>query len=92
MSQAWKLGYEIDKTVCVQSLKLFNCLAGMLADVQVSWSDPTVHVQGFSCWKRETDDCDVILVVSKLSVYIKGREYIRGSTHELEVIVLAFGS
>ena len=64
----------------------------MLADVQVSWCDPTVHVQGFSHQKREADDHDVILVVSKLSIDVEGRDYIRRSAHELEAIVWVFGS
>ena len=37
-----------------------------------------MHVQGFSCQKREADDHDIILVTSKLSVYVEGRKYIRG--------------
>ena len=64
----------------------------MLADVQASLHDPTAHAQGFTCWKREADDHDIILVMSKLSDYIEGREYIRGSAHELQAIVWVFGS
>ena len=37
-----------------------NWLVGMLADMQVSQCDSTVHAQGFSHWKREADDLDVI--------------------------------
>ena len=29
-------------------------------DVQVGQLDSTAHVQGFSHWERETDDCDII--------------------------------
>ena len=29
-------------------------------DVQAGWHDYTVHVQGFSCLKKEADDCDII--------------------------------
>ena len=47
----------------------------MLVDVQVSWHDTTVHAQDFSCWKREADNHDIILVMSKSPVYIEGREY-----------------
>ena len=64
----------------------------MPVDEQVSQHDPTVHVQGFSHQKREADNCDVILVTSKSSVYVEGREYIRGSAHELEVIIWGFGN
>ena len=64
----------------------------MLADVRVSQHVPTVQAQSFSCWKREADGCDVILVTSKSSVYVEGREYIRGSAHELEAIIWVFGS
>ena len=46
----------------------------------------------FSHWKREADDHDVILVTSKKSVYVEGREYIRGSPHKLKAIVWVFGS
>ena len=48
VSQAWKLGYEIDKSVHVKSIKLLNFSLGMPADVQASWHDPTAHEQGFS--------------------------------------------
>ena len=61
-------------------------------DVWESWHDPTAHVQGFSHQKREADNCDVTLVTSKSSVYVEGREYIRGSAHELEVIIWVFGN
>ena len=49
----------------------------MLADAWARQHDPTTHAQGFSHWKREADDCDIILVMSKSSVYVEGREYIR---------------
>ena len=29
-------------------------------DMQVGWHDSTVHAQGFSHWKGEVDDHDVI--------------------------------
>ena len=32
----------------------------MPVDAQMSQHDPTAHVQGFSCQKREADDGDVI--------------------------------
>ena len=46
----------------------------------------------FSCQKREADDHDIILVMSKSSVYVDGREYIRGSAHKLKAIIWVFGS
>ena len=58
----------------------------------VSWLDPTMHAQGFSHQKREVDDHDIILVMSKWSAYVEGREYIRGNAHELKAIVLVFWS
>ena len=64
----------------------------MPADVQVSEHDPTAHAQGFFHQKRETDDHDIILVMSKSSVYVEGREYIRESTHKLEAIIWVSGS
>ena len=70
----------------------FNYLAGMPADVWVSLHDPTAHVQGFSCQKREAGDCDIILVMSKLSAYVEGGKYIRGSAHEFKAILWVFGS
>ena len=64
----------------------------MWADAWASLHEPTPHVQGFSHQKREADDHDIILVMWKSSVYVEGREYIRGSAHELEAIVWVFGS
>ena len=64
----------------------------MLADAWVSQNEPTAHAQGFSHGKREADNCDVILVTSKSSAYVEGRENIRGSAHELEAIIWVFGS
>ena len=64
----------------------------MLVEALASWYDPTVYAQGFSCQKREADDCDIILVMSNLAVYIEGREYIRGSAHEFEAIIWVFAS
>ena len=46
----------------------------------------------FPAGKREADDHDIILVMSKSSVYIEGREYIKGSALELDVIIWFFGS
>ena len=60
VSQAQNSGYKIDKLVHVQTAKHWNWSAGMPADMQMSQHDPTVHVQGFSCWKREADDHDII--------------------------------
>ena len=80
MSQTQKLGYQIDKLVHVQLLKPLKLFGGMLADVQARQCDPTANMQGFSRWKREADDHDVILVMSKSSVYIEVREYI-GEAH-----------
>ena len=59
----------------------------MLGDVWAVQHGPTVHAQGFSCWKREADNCDVILVMSKSSAYVESREYIRGSAHDLKAII-----
>ena len=64
----------------------------MLADAQVSWCDPTAHVEGFSCQKREAEDHGVILVTSKASVYVEGRECIRGSAHKLKAIIWVLGA
>ena len=64
----------------------------MPADVQVSWHDPTAHAKGFSLQKREADNHDIILVMSKLSAYIEGGEFIRGSAHELKAIIWVFRS
>ena len=58
MSQALKLGYGIDKMVHAWLLETAGL--GMLMDAQVCWCNSTVHVQGFSHWKREADDHDVI--------------------------------
>ena len=64
----------------------------MPADARASWHDPTAHLQGFPHQMGEADDCNIILVMSKLSVYIEGSEYIRGSVHELKAIIWVFGS
>ena len=46
----------------------------------------------FSCQKSEADDGDAILVISKLSAYVEGGEYVKGSAHELKAIIWVFGS
>ena len=43
----------------------FMCLlkgnkVGMPADVQVRWSDSTVHAQSFPAQGKEADDCGII--------------------------------
>ena len=56
--QAWKMGQGIDEDGSCIAVR--ESRVGMPMDVQAGWHDSTAHVQGFSCLKREADDCDVI--------------------------------
>ena len=71
MSQAQKSGYEIDKSVFMQLLKLFK-LFGRGCWQMNGWVGMTLlcMCKVFFHQKREADDCDVILVTSKSSVYV----------------------
>ena len=51
-------------------------------DVQVGQHDSTAHAQGFSLWKGEADDCDVIRWCYCHYTYVKGGGLSKESVHE----------
>ena len=57
MSQAWKVGYRIQKMVYAL---LKGSKVGMLVGVQVSQLDSTAHMQSFPTQVGEADDHDII--------------------------------
>ena len=54
----------------------------MLMDVQTGWHDSTVHVQGFSNWKREADDHDIISWCHCHYTYVEGWGLYKESMYE----------
>ena len=62
----------------------------MLTDVQVGQHDSTAHAQGFSCWKREADDHDVIRWYHHCYAYVKGWELYKEREHKPQGSHLGF--
>ena len=80
MSQAQKLGYRIQQDGSCIAARVGR--VGTLTDVQAGQHDFAVHAQGFSCLKREADNCDIIGWHHCHYVYVGGWELYKESTHE----------
>ena len=60
-------------------------------DVQAGWHDSTAHAQGFSHWKREADNCDVIRWCHCHYAYVEVGDYKRRAQTSLRALIWVFG-
>ena len=89
--------YVTGSEIRTQNWQDSSCVAvrdsrsGTLMDAQVGWYDSTAYVQGFSHWKREADNCDIIRWCHCPGAYVYGEGYIRGVHMSLRALVWVFG-